>query len=115
MKIKLSHLSGRWVTPYLVMLLNLLATGIFAQVRISGKLTGKGGTGIEAASVFIKGTSTGVATDNSGIYHFSATIKPGKHTIVFSSTGYSAKEILLTVTDGNNNYTVNTELNEDVS
>ncbi|MBN8719860.1 MAG: SusC/RagA family TonB-linked outer membrane protein [Sediminibacterium magnilacihabitans] len=107
-------LSGKRAMPCVLLLLCLVTSVTYAQVRISGKVTNKRGAGIEAASVVIKGTSNGIATDNSGAYHFSAPLKPGKHTVVFSSTGYLPQEILLTVSESNNNYTLNAELNEDI-
>lgn len=115
MNCKSSHLPGRWVMLWMLLPLNLLTAGIFAQVRINGKVTGKGGAGIEAASVFVKGTTAGAATDNTGVYNFTASLKPGKYAVVFSSTGYAMKEIALTITTGNNNYSLDAELNEDIN
>ncbi len=99
----------------LLLLTTLLTAAGFAQVRISGKVTAKGGAAVEAASVIVRENSTGTATDATGAFSFTATLKPGTYTIVFSSTGYKTTQSSLTVTAGNNSYTVNAELAEDVS
>lgn len=99
---------------FLLMLTTLLTAAGIAQVRISGKVTAKGGAA-EGASVVIRENSVGAATDATGAFSFTASLKPGTYTIVFSSAGYKTKESSLTVTAGNNSYTVNAELTEDVS
>ena len=106
MKMKLLELPGRWATLLMVLSVNLITAGAFAQVRISGKVTGKGGAAIETASVFVKGTTSGIATDNAGLYSFTANLKPGKYTVVFSSTGFTTKETIITVTSATKNYSV---------
>lgn len=115
MKMKEVQLPCRWAALVMVLCMNLLMAGTFAQVRITGKVTGKGGAAIEAASVFVKGTSSGIATDNAGVYGFAANLKPGKYTVVFSSTGFITKEMGLTVSGGTNHYTIDAQLSEDVS
>ncbi|SJZ35531.1 SusC/RagA family TonB-linked outer membrane protein [Sediminibacterium ginsengisoli] len=112
---KMLQLHRRWVMLLLVLTVNLLAAGAFAQVRISGKVTGKNDTGVEAASVTVKGTTSGAATDNNGIYGFTAALKPGDYTLVFSSGGYKSQELTLKITAGTNSYTVNATLTEDFS
>lgn len=112
---KMLQLHRRWVMLLLVLTVNLLAAGAFAQVRIGGKVTGKNDTGVEAASVTVKGTTAGAATDNNGMYGFSAALKPGDYTVVFSSAGYKSQEIALKVTAATNSYTVNATLTEDFS
>ncbi|MFZ6024273.1 MAG: SusC/RagA family TonB-linked outer membrane protein [Bacteroidota bacterium] len=99
----------------LAMLTTLFTVAGIAQVRISGKVTAKGGAAVEAASVVVRENGTGAATEASGTYSFTAALKPGTYTIVFSSTGYRTQQSSLTVTGSNNNYTVNAELAEDVS
>jgi len=105
---------GRVKAVFLLMLTTLLTAAGIAQVRISGRVTAKGGAA-EAASVVIRENSVGAATDATGAFSFTASLKPGTYTIVFSSAGYKTKESSLTVTAGNNSYTVNAELTEDVS
>ena len=106
---------GSVKAAFLLMLTMLLTAAGIAQVRISGKVTAKGGAAAEAASVVIRENSVGAATDATGAFSFTAALKPGTYTIVFSSAGYRTQQSSLTVTAGNNSYTVNAELAEDVS
>lgn len=75
-------------TAFLLLLISLITAAGIAQVRISGKVTAKGGTAVEAASVFVRENNVGTATDNNGTFSFSASLKPGNYTLVFSGTGY---------------------------
>jgi TonB-linked SusC/RagA family outer membrane protein len=106
---------GSVKAAFLLMLTTLFMAAGIAQVRISGKVTAKGGAAVEAASVVVRENGTGAATDASGTFNFTAALKPGTYTIVFSSTGYKTQQSSLTVTAANNSYTVNAELTEDVS
>lgn len=115
MKITPLKKPGSVRAAFLLMLTTLFTAAGIAQVRISGKVTAKGGAAVEAASVVVRENGTGAATDASGTYSFTAALKPGTYTIVFSSTGYKTQQSAVTVTGGNNSYTVNAELNEDVS
>ncbi|WP_143306257.1 SusC/RagA family TonB-linked outer membrane protein [Chitinophaga vietnamensis] len=79
----------------LIVLLVLTGTLAFAQTRsITGYITDENGAAIPAATVYIKGTTTGTLTDVNG--HFKLNVKNGA-TLVFSSIGFKNKEI---VTDG---------------
>ncbi len=102
-------------TAFLLLLTSMITAAGIAQVRVSGKVTAKGGAAVEAASVFIRENNVGAATDNTGTFSFSASLKPGSYTLVFSGTGYKTQQASLTVTAGNNSYTLNAELAEDVS
>lgn len=102
-------------TAFLLLLISLITAAGIAQVRISGKVTAKGGTAVEAASVFVRENNVGTATDNNGTFSFSASLKPGNYTLVFSGTGYKTQQASFTVAAGNNSYTLNAELTEDVS
>lgn len=75
--------------------------------RVTGKVTGPDGP-IPGATVLLKGTSTGAATDANGDY--SIAIKGANPVLVFSGIGYKAKE----VTVGNQS-SVNVRLDEDVT
>ncbi|MEO6732381.1 MAG: SusC/RagA family TonB-linked outer membrane protein [Ferruginibacter sp.] len=81
----------------LVLLLLILAPDfIFAQQKtITGRVTNEGGLPV-AASVTIKGTNTGVATDENGNFSLQAT---SGAKIVISSAEYTLQE--LTVGNGN--------------
>lgn len=102
-------------TAFLLLLTSLITAAGIAQVRVSGKVTAKGGAAVEAASVFIRENNVGAATDNNGTFNFSASLKPGSYTLVFSGNGYKTQQASFTVTAGNNSYTLNAELAEDVS
>jgi TonB-linked SusC/RagA family outer membrane protein len=75
----------------LAFVLALLCTGsVFAQQRVTGKVTGDDGGGLIGATVLVKGTSTGAVTDVDGNYAVS--VKDGAAVLVFSYTGYATKE-----------------------
>jgi len=75
----------------LAFVLALLCTGsVFAQQRVTGKVTGDDGGGLIGATVLVKGTSTGAVTDVEGNYAVS--VKDGAAVLIFSYTGYAAKE-----------------------
>jgi TonB-dependent starch-binding outer membrane protein SusC len=60
-----------------------------AQTKVSGVVKNKQGVGIPGVSVVVKGTTTGVTTDNNGRYTIDA---PEGSTLVISSVGYFAVE-----------------------
>ena len=64
------------------------ALQVYAQVKLSGKVTDDGGRPIEFASVRIDGTAIGTNTDTEGAYALSV---PARDTVmvVFSCIGYS--------------------------
>ena len=66
------------------------ATGLFAQVRVTGTVTDDTGYGVIGASVMEKGTQNGAVTDIDGKYVI--TVRPGA-TLVFSSIGYATQEV----------------------
>jgi outer membrane receptor protein involved in Fe transport len=65
---------------------------------VSGSVKNKGKEGVGAVSVSIKGKTTGTYTDDKGNFKFSTTQKP-PFTLVFSSVGYSSKEVNYTGSD----------------
>jgi TonB-dependent starch-binding outer membrane protein SusC len=93
-----------------VVLLFLLFAGLSslsAQRTVSGKVSDAAGP-IPGASVLIKGTTTGSATDGDGNFSFS--VKGDNLTLVVSAVGYSTQEIALGAES-----TINVTLTEDVS
>jgi len=58
--------------------------------EISGKVTGEIGQPLAGVTVFIKGTTTGILTDNDG--NFKLTLPPGAETVVFSFVGMKTIE-----------------------
>ena len=63
---------------------------------ITGKVTGTDGSPLQNVSVIVKGTSIGTFTANNGTYRLTVT-KPSDNTLVFSSVGFSDKEVAQTV------------------
>jgi TonB-linked SusC/RagA family outer membrane protein len=101
----------KWLGLFL--LLHLLTIGAMAQVKISGKVTGKNGNALSGISVSVKNTNFAGSTDGTGNYEINADIKPDKYTIVFSGVGFKTREIALVVVS-NRNYELDAELTGDV-
>src|SRR5690242_12843202 len=74
----------KWRIVSFVLTLMLCTTIAMAQVKISGKVTGKDGNGVAAISVLIRNTNYGSVTDITGVYSISANIKPGSYILDFS-------------------------------
>ncbi|MGZ8556704.1 MAG: SusC/RagA family TonB-linked outer membrane protein [Chitinophagaceae bacterium] len=72
-----------------VLILSFSVSG-WAQNKVSGRITDDNGAGISGASVVVKGTTTGVTTDNNGYFSIDATRGA---TLVFSSISYTQQEI----------------------
>ena len=83
-----------------VILLQLFALAATAQIKISGKVTGADGKGIPSASVTIRNTTFGAATDADGKYIITADLKPATYTIDFTGVGFKSKEQSLSVGNG---------------
>ena len=67
----------------------LFANAIFAQIKLSGKVTTSDGGFAAGVTVTIKGTKVGTVTDNNGFYTLnSGSLKPGNYTVVFSGVGF---------------------------
>ncbi|MFL5743747.1 MAG: SusC/RagA family TonB-linked outer membrane protein [Niastella sp.] len=96
----------------LLLFCQLIVSLTFAQVRISGKVTGKGNQPLTGISVTVKNTTFGSATDPSGNYTINAALKPGSYSIEFSGVGFKSVTQNLTVGSAEN-YTVSVTLAED--
>lgn len=107
-------LTGSLGKVVLLALMTLTTSWLHAQVRITGKVSAPGNNTAANVSVVVKGTSFGASTDAEGNYVITADLKPGRYNIEFSGVGYKTKTVNLNVTSGENTYTVNTELSEDV-
>lgn len=69
----------------------LCTISVVTQAQVKGKVTdSKDGSPLEGVSVKVKGSNTGVSTGSDGTFELSA--KTGV-TLVFSSTGFEAKEV----------------------
>lgn len=96
----------------LLLLAQLCCIAIFAQVRISGRVTAANGSGLVGISVVVKNTGYGASTDATGNYSFTADLKPGSYPVEISGVGFKTREQTLTV--GNETaYTLNAQLTED--
>lgn len=73
--------------------------------KISGKVTDPSGGALPGVSVVVRGTTTGVITDNNGNY--SINVPATAETLVFSFVGMNTKEVRI-----GNQSTVNVELSE---
>ena len=105
----------KWKSICIILALNLMATSIFAQVRISGKVANsKNSVGVEALSVQVKNTKFGAATDNAGTYVLNADLKTGNYVLVFSGVGFATKEVSLNITTSKN-YTIDVLVDESVN
>ena len=72
-------------------LLFLSAVVAFSQnIQVKGTVTDANGEPVPFASIQLKGTKTGTATDENGRYTFSA---PSNGTLIFSSIGYHSSEV----------------------
>lgn len=91
----------------------IITLTIFAQVSISGKVTGADGKGIPFISVSLKNTFYGGVTDVAGSYSFSADVRQGTYTLEFSGVGFKSKEQNLQVGSAAS-YTTDVQLAEDV-
>ena len=96
----------------LLLFCQLIVSLTFAQVRISGKVTGAGNQPLTGISVTVKNTTFGSATDPSGNYTINAALKPGSYSVEFSGVGFKKSSQNLQIGSGES-YTVNVTLAED--
>jgi TonB-dependent starch-binding outer membrane protein SusC len=97
----------------LFLFMNLFALATMAQVKISGKVTDAKGNGVGGVSVTIRNDNAGASTAADGTYQLTANLKAGKHTVLFTGVGLKSAEQTITVS-ANGEYTVNTQLQDDV-
>ncbi len=79
----------------LFLIFSFLACSVYAQNRIvRGKVTNpEDGTGLPGVSVFVKGTSKGVVSDQNGTYQVE--VSPQENALVFSFIGYLTQEVTI--------------------
>ena len=77
-----------------IFFLLFLGNNSFAQQTVSGKVTGNDNLPVAGASVIVKGTKTGVRTDENG--NFSVVLPSNKSVLVISSVGFKQQEINVT-------------------
>jgi TonB-dependent starch-binding outer membrane protein SusC len=76
---------------FLLLFFLICSATAFSQKKVSGKITdGENNTGVPGATVQVKGTNKGVTANAEGTYSLEV---PANATLIFSSLGYSPKEI----------------------
>ena len=100
----------KWLCFFL--LLNLFAFTSQAQVKISGKVTNNKGEAVAGVSVSVKNDNAGAFTGTDGAYQLSASLKPGKYTLVFSGVGFKSVEQIITISN-TADVTANAQLQND--
>ena len=76
-----------------VVALMFLSVSVWAQKKITGKVTDETGAPISGASVIVKGSNVGTTTDANGNY--TITVPDGSKTLLISYVGQSDKEITI--------------------
>ena len=92
---------------FLLLLLLVSATTVFAQTKVSGVVVDKQNQPIPFANVVFKGSSEGIVTNEDGKFYLES--QKTHTTLVISSVGFSEKEIIL---DKPVNYNFKIQLNE---
>ncbi|MGZ5219409.1 MAG: SusC/RagA family TonB-linked outer membrane protein [Chitinophagaceae bacterium] len=82
----------KWKPVSFVFFLQLVSFMALAQVRISGKVTGREGNGLSFVSVTIRNTTLGTSTNDEGNYSISGSLAPGSYVLIFTGIGYKSKE-----------------------
>jgi len=96
----------------LFLLVQIFSLSLWAQVRISGRVTSDGTSGLPNISVQVQNTTFGVTTDDQGSYQLNANLKPGTYRLVFSGVGFRSTTQSLQVGNATA-YTVDAQLAED--
>lgn len=112
MRSPLRLLHRRWQALPLIILFQLLACLVTAQVRISGRVTSPAGQGLPGITVQLRGTSTGATTDVEGRYNFTTNAKPGSYMLDFSGIGFKSAPQSITI--GSSPVTADAVMQEDV-
>ncbi|MGL6268627.1 MAG: carboxypeptidase-like regulatory domain-containing protein, partial [Chitinophagaceae bacterium] len=96
----------------LLVLVQLCSFVASAQVKISGRVTGRNGAGVRDITVQVKNTQQGTITDGDGNYTISATLPQGPQVLSFSGVGFKTREMPFTIGQ-DQTYSVNTEMETD--
>lgn len=102
----------KWKTLCIFLIINFFAIGAIAQVKISGKVTGKDGNAVPGISVLIKNTNIGTATDANGNYVLNAPSKSGNYVLEFSGVGFKTSESVVRI-GSDQNYSADAQLTDD--
>jgi TonB-linked SusC/RagA family outer membrane protein len=85
---------------------SMLSSAIRQATEVKGRVTGESGEAIPGATVVVKGTTAGTATDVNG--NFTLRVPAGGTTLIISFLGYKTQEIPI-----NNQSTINVSLSTD--
>ena len=78
---------------FLLLFFLICSASAFSQKKVSGKITdGENNTSLPGATVQVKGTNRGVTANAEGTYAIEVSTNA---TLIFSSLGYTAKEIVV--------------------
>lgn len=110
---------GRFSSPpagpkkaLLFFVFQFFALALWAQVRISGRVTSDGATGLPNITVQVQNTTYGTTTDESGTYQLSANLKAGTYQLQFTGVGFRSVLQPLQITSAAS-YTINAQLGQD--
>jgi TonB-linked SusC/RagA family outer membrane protein len=92
----------------------LTAATVFAQVKLTGKVTDETGTPLPGITVAIKNTKAGAMTDVNGKFVINAELKQGTYTVSFSGIGFAARQSELVIGTAGT-YTLDAQLGAAVS
>src|SRR5690625_890040 len=76
---------------FLISFFWLCSYSVFAQMNISGVVTGQDGEPLIGANVLVKGTSIGAVTDFDGFYEID--VPATNEILIFSYTGFQTREV----------------------
>ena len=84
---------GIWLIPVFFLLTLFQARSQGGGITVTGKVTDEGGNAVPGVSVLVKGSDKRAIGKADG--SFSISVTTGKETLVFSSVGFSTKEVAL--------------------
>ncbi|ARS36686.1 DUF5686 and carboxypeptidase regulatory-like domain-containing protein [Pontibacter actiniarum] len=84
--------------PYYLFLLLLVLPTLTMAGTLHGRVTDENNRGLPFASIYIKETASGTATNDQGLYQLQ--LSPGTYTLEFKYVGYRAHTETVTVGDG---------------
>ena len=90
------RLDRRWLTLLFFSVAIFSSSFIYAQQKVSGKITDENAAPLNGVSVVVKGSSTGTTSDEDG--NFNITVPSSSSVLVVSYQGYLQREITASTT-----------------